>query len=310
MTNYTQGSVQINDGLLQNYLAAYLNDPGTYVADLIFPRVGVNERSGKYVTLGTETRKHESLNYSPGANVRRTTFGYTTDTYSVEDKAVEHTIAWDIMSNQKSPIDLEAHAAMILRDKMMLDKEIEISTMLSTAGNWGSNTGTPGTLWDVNGDFVADFADAASSVQKVTSKRPNVAVLGRQVFDALKTNTKFTDRNFLTGIGVSTEDAMKNYLAGLLNVKAVYIAETSYDTTDLGQTASNDWVWGKDAWLLYIPENTGIMNPSFGMQPTMDNLSILSYDENQIRSKVLQAHESYDIVATYALGYHFDAVIS
>jgi len=149
----------------------------------------------------------------------------------------------------------------------------------------------------------------ATEIQKSTGRRPNKFVVGRNVFEKLRANTTFTNLGFAQGVGFLPEESIKNAIGSLIGMEVI-IAEASYDTAVLGQTASNDWLWGKDAWIIYSPNNASLFEPTFGMQPFMDGVTVRTYEIDERRVTAVEAFQSYDLVADYKVGYHFDAVIS
>lgn len=301
--------VQLRDGVIKNYLVEFLNDENSYVADKAFKKVKVSNKVGVYATIGKESRKNYDIKYIPGTVPATFTFSYSTKNYVVEDHVVKFDAAWDVIKNQQEPIDVEKDVARHLTQIHLNAKEAEAASVLQDAASFGSNAGTPATLWDANGNFVSDINDAVLTVQKATGKRPNLFIVSRPVFEALKENTYFTNRNFLTGSGITAEEAIKSALGAIIGMEVV-VADATYDAAGLGGAPSNTFFFGKNAWALYQPKNASLLNPSFGLQPFMDEYSVRTYKIDERRTTGVESSESYGFAANYELGYFFENVIS
>ena len=196
--------------------------------------------------------------------VERTTVSYDLDEVSLGarvDKreqiaAAVSALPWD---------PLEA-AVMNAKRAVLLAREKKIADLLQDQANFGYSAITAsGSGWNEKTSGVSNvnpleiLDNTALEVVKKIGVKPNVLVLGRDAWHALKYNTKVHDSLFgQLAPGLPTEELVRNYLG----LEELYVGNTVYFNQSNNQFVP---LWGDFAALIYRP-STGLGNmvPSFG----------------------------------------------
>ena len=120
----TVNDVQAVDPILQNMLVGYINSAERFVADRVFPAVGVDKDSGTYYIF---TKKYwftdEMEERAPGAQYPVGRFGVSTDTYKTIQYALSEVIADETRANSQVAMDLESAAVKLLAHQVLIRKE-------------------------------------------------------------------------------------------------------------------------------------------------------------------------------------------
>ena len=92
MTNPNIGDVHV-DRLLSNLSTAILQNPNSFIADKVFPRVAVNHRSNKYATYPRGFfNRTEAQERAPGTEAAQKDYAIEQGSYFCDVYAVKHLI--------------------------------------------------------------------------------------------------------------------------------------------------------------------------------------------------------------------------
>jgi hypothetical protein len=237
------------------------------IADAVFPRVGVDSQQFKYskyalgdgftipdTRVGRKSKPNE-------IDWTATEIADSTNDYGLDDPIpqadIQSAIASQTIQGVK-PIDPEARSTQLLTDLVALDRENRAATLAFTLGNYpaANRTTLSGTgQWSdfTNSDPVGAIGDALD----IPVLRPNVLVLGQQVWTKLRRHPKVTAAVFPSGgnaTGGGTFVA-RQALADLLEIEEVIVGPAWSNTAKPGQTPSLARLWGKHALLYYRSAN-------------------------------------------------------
>ena len=227
-----------------------------YIADRVVPRVRTDAPLFRYASYPTEE----------AFTVYDTQVGRLSRLNEIEQSATEATGAVldyglksgipyrDQMAamSQSVPMDPKARAVRDVIDKVQLAREIRCAGLLFSPGNYlagykATLTGT-GQFSDLtNSDPVQVIIDAAAGMLV----KPNVAVMGLEVFNVLRRHPKVS-----VALGGSQESGRyvpADELAGILGVERIEIGNTLQQTNKRGQTFASSRIWGKHLALLNVP---------------------------------------------------------
>lgn len=236
----------------------------------LFPQVDVPERAGKIIEFGRESfMEYQGLARSPGGKTGRVQVGYAGKDYALVDYSFEGALPIEIRQEQMDPakgftIDGAQLAISAATDILALRLEIAQATLaqdanqydasnkvtLSGTSQWSDFTGTSNPIKVVE--------TAKEAIRAATGRRPNIGVMGAQVFAQVKQHPIVVDRMKYTGRDVATEEI----LASLFGLQRVVVGE-SIKANDAGVISD---VWGKNMILAYT-ETAGIPQrgrPTFG----------------------------------------------
>jgi len=140
-------------------------------------------------------------------------------------------------------------------------------------------------------------------------------VLPDDVWTKLQDNADFLDRIAITGTKIVTTQL----LASVLDISEVLIASVVEDKALEGAAADMDWVYSKDALLVYAAPKPSLMKPSAGytfswtgyLGATSLGTRIKRMRIDQINSDRVEGEMAYDQKVVAAdLGVFFNNVIS
>jgi len=257
----TLRSVRI-DPLLTSISVAYKND--MYVAEQILPVLGSRKVSGKYY-------KYDKANLRPvdslrgmGTEAKEVGYGMEISTpFVCLDHALKEIVPDELKDQAETPMNPEIDATENVTEKLLIEKELALSTYMANTANLTNNTTLSGvSQWSdfENSDPIDDIETGIESVRSKILHAANTLVLGQEVWNKLKHHPDLIERIKYTQRGKMSLGA----LADLVDVDRVIVASAGYVGTNEGQSEVLSYIWGKHAWLTYVTKTPGIKKVSFG----------------------------------------------
>ena len=257
----TQSDVVV-DPALSNVSVKYSND--TFIADMVFPVLKVAKQTGKYFVYDKSNLRVDKTLRAAGSGANEVEHNQTTASFITEDHALKEFVPDEIQDQAEAALDPLIDATESVTEKLMLDRELALATILANTANVTSNTTLSGTSqWSdySNSSPIADVRTARTSVHQNTFRKPNTLVLGKQVFDMLIEHPEIIERVKYSQMGVITAEI----LARVFQVEKVLVGEAGYNGAAEGQTDSLSYVWGKHAWVMYIAPQVRLKTITFGL---------------------------------------------
>ena len=249
------------DPALSNVSIKFSND--TFIAEKIFPNLAVAKQSGKFYTYDKSNLRVDKTVRALGAGANEVEHSATTASYVTDDHALKEFVPQEIQDQADAALDPLIDATETVTEKLMLDKELALSTLLANTANVTQNVTLSGTSqWSdyTNSDPVSDVRTARTVVHAATFKKPNTLFMGKQVFDVLCDHPQILERVKYSQLGVVTAELM----ARVFQVEQIIVGEAGYNSANEGQTDSLSYVWGKHAWLAFITPRAGLRQVTFG----------------------------------------------
>jgi len=251
------------DRILTNISIAYMNQPGMYIADRIFPNVPVDFQSDIFISWNKndwfrdEAQKRAPATESEGG-------GYTRGpdfTYFADNWAYHKDIPDEVRRNSSIPMGPDRNATRFVTEKLRLRRERAFAADFFTTGVWGTDD-TTATNWDdySNSDPIGNIETAREVIFGTTGFEPNTLVLGRAVWSVLKNHPDFYDRIKYVQRGVNTIELVQE----LFGIERILIGNALYATNAEGATEAYDKIWGKNALLAYVAPAPALETPSAG----------------------------------------------
>lgn len=249
---------QAVDPVLTNVAIAYENDE--YVADRLFPTIPVDKQSGQHYVYD-QGRFRTSKNYgvrAPGANAEEVRHNITTgSSYFCEDHAKKELVLDEDVANARNTgRDPFADATENVRERLIVDREVELTTVLTTAASYASSnkatlTGT--AQWDdyASSNPIGNIRTGKAAIHSAIFKEANLLVLSRDSYDIIVDHPDFLERIKYSQAGVTTEEI----IARIVGVDEVIVAKAGKNTAAEGQTDSMSYIWGNFALLAYVDPN-------------------------------------------------------
>lgn len=242
---------------------AYKNT--SYIADLVLPRVKVGKSLFKY-------RKFDKGQYLtiPDTLVGRKgipnqiELGCTEQEASVISHALDQVVPLEDIADAPEGYDPQKKAVEFLTEMILLDRECRTANLVFSEGTYAN-----GCKRTLTGDD--QFSSANSNPINVIKTaldscwmRPNVMVLGREVFSVLSVHPSIVQALYPTSGGNGIVTAQQ--IADLFDVEQVLVGNTWVNGAKRGATPVLQRAWGKHMAMLYInpSANTNDM-PTFGV---------------------------------------------
>ena len=301
------------DQALTNISLAYAQETNTFIADRVFNKVSVDKLSNKYhVFTKSDYLRGVAEMRAPGSPTAGANFTLSQDTYSCDQFGVHMDVDDLVARNSDEGVNILTSAAQYVTEKLLQKRDQEFAAAAFTTSTWtGSSTGgdiTPGTLWSASGGTpIKDIQTQQDAVYSKTGRKPNVLVLGRDVYTALRDSEDVLDRVKFSERGIVTTDL----LASLFDVDEVMIASSIVNSANEGATASFSYIFDPDdALLVYRPQNPGLMTPAGGYMFEFENLRTLRYRMDQNHSERIEAVSTFDFKVPGAdLGVFFNECV-
>jgi len=312
------------DQPLTNLTLAYAQSQENFIADKVFPTVGVSKQSDKYYIYdrANMNRTGDVAKLAPRTEVNRigmtlSTSSYFADVYGLGMDFDEQTLA-----NEDAALDIRSAGAETLAMRLMIHREEQFASNFFVAGQWGTdNTLSGNDQWSdyTNSDPIDAVTLARRTVQLGSGGfKPNTMVVGKEVRDKLINHPDVLAR--LNGGATVTNTALVTdaKLAEIFEVENFYVMEAVKNSSVEGVAESNAFIGGKNALLCYTPSNAGLMSPAAGLTFAWNNLegvnnlgiTVESFSDDALKrqqiAEMIQVKMSYDMkVVGDDLGYLF-----
>src|SRR6056300_605934 len=322
----TPNSVHI-DQPLTNLTIAYVQDQTNFIADKVFPVIGVDKQSDKYYIYDRDNmnRTGDVKALAPRTEVNRIGMSLSTDSFYADVYGLGMDFDQQTLANEDAALDIRAAGATTLVNRLLIHREEQFASTFFAAGVWGSQS-TPSNLWSdyTNSTPLTDVTTARRTMQlKSGGFKPNTMVVGKEVRDILINHPDILAR--LNGGATVTNTALITdaKLAEIFEVQNFYVMEAVQNDTVEGATESNTFIGGKHALLVHGPKSGGLMTPMAGGTFAWNNLqgvnnlgvTVESFSDDALKHQQVAEHiqvkMSYDMKVTGAdLGYFFDTVVA
>ena len=321
------------DTPLSNLTLAYAQSQTNFVADKVFPTVGVARQSDKYYIYdrANMNRTGDVKKLAPRTEVNRigmtiSNSSYFADVYGLGMDFDEQTIA-----NEDEVLNIRSAGAETLAMRLMIHREENFATTFFSTGVCGtevagaaSGAGTP-VYWNdyTNSTPITNVTDARRAMQlKSGGYKPNTMVVGKVTRDELINHPDILAR--LNGGSTVNNPALITdaKLAEIFEVENFFVMEAVNNTAVEGAAESNAFIGGKHALLCHTPSSAGLMTPAAGMTfawnniPGANNLGITveSFSDDALKRQQIAEHiqvkMSYDMKVVGAdLGYFFKDIV-
>jgi hypothetical protein len=293
------------DPLLSNLSVAYKNP--NYVADTIFPEVQVKTATGYYFTYDKSKFTAANTLRAPSTRANRVNFGLTKTAYGpLVEHSLEQDLPDEVFEQQQAPFDLNVDAMEDVTERILLDKEVDAYTQLSTTPD-ATLSGTDKWSDYANSDPIGNVQTAVDTIQKAALVHANTLLLSYPVFAKLRNHPAIIERIKYSERGIVTPEIM----AAVFDIGRVIIAAAEQNTAKEGQTETLDYVWGKTAAVLFITATPGIRMVTYGYTFRIGPRQVERWDDRAVKAQFIRVTDWYEqmIVAT-ACKYFFATAVA
>ena len=322
----TPSNVHI-DMPLSNLTLAYVQEQSNFVADKVFPVVGVQRQSDKYYIYDRAgmNRSGDVKKLAPRTEVNRIGLALSNDSYYADVYGLGMDFDEQTLANEDAMLEIRAAGAQTLVNRVLIEREEQFASSFFAAGIWGTDN-TPSNLWSdyTNSRPITDVTTARRTMQlKSGGFKPNTMVIGKEVRDILINHPDVLAR--LNGGATVSNTALITdaKLAEIFEVENFYVMEAVKNGAAEGLAEANAFIGGKNALLVHTPRTSGLMTPAAGLTfawnniPSVNNLGITveSFSDDALKRQQVAEHiqvkMAYDMKVVGAdLGYFFEDVVA
>ncbi len=310
------------DAALTNVAIGYR--PAMFAADRVAPYVSVRKQSDYFFKFQKGAWfRNEARMRGPGAIAARGGYPLTSDTYACKEYAFGHPVPIELVNNADQvlrPFETGVRYAM---RKVLLAKEVIVSTACMTSGNWtSSNDVDAGWAAGSNSTLIADILNYKETIRKLIGIYPNKLLLEAKTFNTIKQDPTVIDRIKYTGTQGRPADVTTQTLAQLFELDEVILAGGIY--SDAEEVVAGTDFNAVDLWevnatkgaalLYYAPSSPAIDEPAAaycfnwkgdaGQEDTVAESdvyrSVRYWWENDRKSWIVEASEYFDFKITCA----------
>ena len=278
------------DPALTNISKAYSNE--MYVAGVVFPTFKVAKETGVYYVYNRDKFRRNNTERAAGATSNEVEYGLTTASFTTRDHALKEKTPWEIIRQADVALSPEVDATENIMEQLLIDEEVALATTMALTATFSQNTTLSGTSqWSdyTNSDPIDDVKTAITTVQKSIGRKPNVMLMGKEVFDKLADSPDVLEKVKYSQLGVVTEEL----LARMFNVEKVIVGQSIYNTVLEGATDSMSYIWGKNCWLLYVSPKVGLRMVSVGLTLAYEDTKVKKWDDEDAESRYIRANKNY-----------------
>lgn len=313
----TPSSVHI-DQPLTNLTLAYAQSQENFIADKVFPIVGVDKQSDKYYKYdrANMNRTGDVQKLAPRTEVNRIGMSISDDSYFAEVYGLGMDFDEQTLANEDEALEMRRAGSETLAMRLMIHREEQFASKFFVDNVWGTNydgaSSTSGTnllYWDDANSTPIENVTTLRRVMQLKSGgfKPNTMIVGKEVRDDLIHNAKILNR--LNGGATVTNTALITdaKLAEIFEVENFYVMEAVKNDSAEGVAESNSFIGGKHALLCYVAPNAGRMTPAAGLTfawnsiPGANNLgiSVESFSDDALKrqqiAEMIQVKMSYEM---------------
>jgi hypothetical protein len=326
MALLTPSSVHI-DQPLTNLTLAYVQSQENFIADKVFPTVGVAKQSDKYYIYdrASMNRSGDVKKLAPRTEVDRIGLALSNSSYFADVYGLGMDFDEQTLANEDAALEIRAAGAQTLVNRILIDREEKFASTFFAAGVWTGQS-TPANLWSdyTNSTPITDVTTARRAMQLTSGGyKPNTMVVGKEVRDILINHPDILAR-LNGGATVSNTALVTNAkLAEIFEVENFFVMEAVKNSGAEGLAESNAFIGGKHALLTHTPSSAGLMTPAAGLTFAWNSISgvnnlgvsIESFSDDALKrmqvAEHIQAKLAYDMKVVGAdLGYFFNTCVA
>lgn len=261
------------DRALTNISVMYMQDASNFIADKVFPVIGVMKQSDTYFIYERDDfYRDEAAERAPGTESIGSDYDVNVaPPYFCRIWAFHKDVTEAERVNADDPLTPDRDATDYVTTKILLKREFLWASTFFNTGIWGEDfTGSDDATdiaskkimkWDNPlSTPIEDITALSTKMQESTGYRPNTIVMSQHIFDALKNHEELIDRIKYTQAGFTT----KQLMARAFEIDNLYVAGAVRNVKAKGEKGVNEFIMGKHLLLAYVEKRPGLKKPSAG----------------------------------------------
>jgi len=265
------------DRPLTNISTAYMQTAEAFVADKVFPTVGVAKQSDYYFTYSKDDFLRSVAKVrGPGSESAGGGYTHSYGSYACIPIAVHKDVDDQTRANTDDPLNAERDATVWVTQQLMLKREIDFVAKYIAASVWtptdqtGVASDSPSTnefeQWDRDGsDPIGVITGRALEMLETTGFLPNVLVVGYGTYLALKNHADMLDRIKYNFPSSNPAKVTPQMIAAVLDLEQLYVAKAVQNSSKEGNaTQTVAPIVGTGSLLCYAAPSPGLQVPTAG----------------------------------------------
>ncbi len=299
------------DQPLTNLTLAYAQSQENFIADKIFPIVGVERQSDKYYIYdrANMNRTGDVKKLAPRTEVNRIGMTISNSSYYADVYGLGMDFDQQTIANEDAALEMRSAGAETLAMRLMIDREERFASTFFAASVWSTEytgvasgpSGTQFVQWNdyTNATPIKNVTDVRRAMQlKSGGFKPNTMVVGKEVRDILINHPDILAR--LNGGATVSNTALITdaKIAEIFEVENFYTMEAVKNDSVEGVAESNSFIGGKSVLMVHTPSSAGLMSPAAGLTfawnniPGANNLgiSVESFSDDALKRQQVAEH--------------------
>ena len=242
----TAGAKHI-DVYLTNFSRQVRNE--SFIAERSLTVVPVQKDSDKYAVYGNEHLRVANDRRAPGSPPNEVDYTVGSENYSLIEHTLRDSVPDEEVENADSPFAPFEDATLNVQERIRLRLEKEAATLFFGPANWTyKETRSGSDQWDdsTSNPFEV-IQEAKSSVLSKAMRKPNIIIVGQEVFDVLANHPLVIDRIKYTG----RDSVTPEMLARLFDVEQFLVGSAVENASREGQPDNLQYIWGKHCFVGY-----------------------------------------------------------
>jgi hypothetical protein len=306
------------DGPLTTLSVSYLQDPGMFIADAMFPRIPVNHQSDKYYVydIGDMYRN----NMAPRGEATESagaTYSFTTANYNTELFALHKMVSKRSQANSDAALNPMQTAVKWLTQQERIKRDVEFAAKFLTTGIWDTDVTVADPVDSASSDPVGMINDYQLTVLGATGFEPRTLAVTAKGWKELKNHPDILGR--LAGGATPGAPAVANRanVAAILDVDEIVVTSAVVNSAAEGVTDSVGFITTGDALLCYVEPNPGLDSVTAGATFVysgdlgLEGRTIGTIEEPLKKATRVEIEAEWDMkVVASALGVFFNGFVS
>lgn len=289
----------------------FATDEMTFVAEQALPVLNVPKEAATIGVVARENARLVDNKHANGGTFGRVHLTTEDKAYSCSDYGLEGPLTDRDREFYADDYDAEVETVGMVKTQMQIAKEVRVAAELfDPTTNFPSGTSelytdVSSAPWDAAGsDVLGHVCDAVEQVRKNTGVRADTMLIGPVTYKNLKKNTGILAK--FVSPGVVTAAIWKQYLAEILDLREILVADGVYNSAKEGQSFAASDIWSDDYALIYKKSRGGSMaspglgrtlrwvGPNGSLMSGNVNEVVVTYREEQTESDVFRVREYVD----------------
>jgi len=238
-----------------------------YIGEQLLPVAPVGKKSDVFYKYDKRSRiayPDDTLGARGQAN--EVSDGRSTDSYACAARGFENYVDGETIENQDAPLNEMVDLVEAINEGIAFKREQRIATVMTTAGNYGSNTSAvaAGSRWDTagGGNPIKDIQSAMKEIWQGRGPSDLVGFTDYDTFLVLSRHPAILDL-FKYG-GMTPGLASAQMIASFFGMSKLLVGKARQDTANEGQSASYSRIWTKCFGIARVARRPSIRTASFG----------------------------------------------